>query len=262
MESLSSIVRTPVHTFCAGGRWHYNRDVRCPLSLGSRLGIHSRMRRIFLFSLAIPWFAMVNLTERAAMAQSHGSAAEELVREARSQEAAGEDQRALRSYTDALALDPTCGEGYLGLASLRLRLGDPREAERVYSVSLDHVPDLHAAFLGRARARRTIGKGPEAAQDLEIYAAKEDNPRALRELARWYAEDGRPLAQLATWRRLYALASAREDAALIGEARTMVRALQIVVHPVDPVSAPPILVLVAPEDATRAVIARIARRGG
>lgn len=184
------------------------------------------------------------------------SAAEELVREAQVQEAAAEEQKALRLYTEALALDPTCRDAYLGLAALRLRLGDAREAERVYSMSLEHVPDLNAALLGRARARRSIGKSPEAALDLEAYASKEDNPRALRELARWYGEDGRLLAQLAVWRRLYTLASARDDNALTAEARTMIRALQIMVHPIDPVTAPP-----APAP-TRTTIARIARRGG
>ncbi|WP_394849398.1 tetratricopeptide repeat protein [Pendulispora brunnea] len=184
------------------------------------------------------------------------SAAEELVREAQAQEAAAEEQKALRLYTEALGIDPTCRDAYLGLAALRLRLGDAREAERVYSMSLEHVPDLHAALLGRARARRTIGKSPEAAVDLEAYASKEDNPRALRELARWYGEDGRLLAQLAVWRRLYILASTREDNALATEAKTMIRALQIMVHPMDPVTAPP-----APAQ-MRTTIARIARRGG
>ncbi|WP_394820521.1 tetratricopeptide repeat protein [Pendulispora albinea] len=182
--------------------------------------------------------------------------AEELIREARVHETAGEEQTALRLYTEALSLDPTSGEGYLGLASLRLRLGDLREAERVYSVSLERVPALYAALLGRARTRRAIGKGLEAAQDLETYAVKENDPRALRELARWYGEDGHPLAQLGVWRRLLTLAAARSDPDLAAEARTMIRALQIVVHPIDPVSAP------SGRERMRTTIARIAQRGG
>ncbi len=212
------------------------------------------------------------------------SSANELIREARAHEAAGEEQTALRLYTEALNLDPTSGDGYLGLASLRLRLGDPREAERVYSVSLEHVPELNAAFLGRARARRAIGRAPEAAEDLETYAAKERDPGALRELAAWYGEDHRPLAQLAVWRRLLALSTSAPstssgpgpsgpgpsgpgpsgpgpsgpDPALAREARTMIRALQIVVHPLDPVTTGE----TKRAHDVRATIAHIARRGG
>ena len=53
-----------------------------------------------------------------------------------------DDLVAIRRYADALALDPTLGDAYLGLGALRLRLGDAREAERVFDVALSRVPSL------------------------------------------------------------------------------------------------------------------------
>ncbi len=78
----------------------------------------------------------------------------------------------------------------------------------------------------------------------------------MRELAGWFGEEGKAPAQLATWRRLLAAAEKTNDAALTREARTTVRALQILVGPADPVSAP-----VEGDDVRRAV-ARMAKRSG
>ncbi len=177
-------------------------------------------------------------------------AAAELVREAHAHEAAREDDLALRRYAEALALDPTGGDAYLGLGALRLRLGDPREAARVYDLALSHIPGLPPALLGRAQARRTLGALTEADADLAAYAEstdgatdmKTDGPArdaALRQLAGWYAEEGRPLAQLAVWRRLLALAEEHRDDAARKEARLTVHALELLVTGVDPVREPP-----------------------
>jgi tetratricopeptide (TPR) repeat protein len=181
----------------------------------------------------------------------------ELVREAREHEAQREDDIAARRYTDALGLDPTCEEAYLGLATLRARQGDAREAERVYSVALEHVPQLKAALAGRARARRALGARDLAELDLETYLSTEEDTRALRELAGWYGEDGRHAAQLGAWRRLLASAARSGDPGLGREARTMVRALQILLGPADPVASPPDAQVPA-----RRAIASIARRAG
>jgi hypothetical protein len=59
------------------------------------------------------------------------SSALELVQSARAHERAHEEDLALRRYMEALSLDPTCEEAYLGLGSLRARRGDLRESERV-----------------------------------------------------------------------------------------------------------------------------------
>jgi tetratricopeptide (TPR) repeat protein len=183
-------------------------------------------------------------------------ASTELVREGRVHAAAHQDDIAARRYTEAIELDPSDGDAYLGLGEVRMRMGEPREAERVYSVALEHVPTLHAALSGRARARWALGRHDEAEQDLDTFATLDADATAWRTLAGWYEKDGRAPAQLATWRRLVALAAQNGDVALSREARVMVRALQIVVGPADPASAP------LQDDPTRRALARIARRGG
>lgn len=182
------------------------------------------------------------------------SSAYELVKIAHAHELAKEDDVALRRYMEALSLDPTCEEAYLGLGSLRSRRGDLREAERVYSLALEHLPQLRAARLARAYVRRALGARAEAMSDLTGGA--EDDPAALRILATWYAEDGQTPAQLAVWRRILARAEAAQDPQLLHEARTTVRALVILVGPADPAAAP------ATDDRVRRLVATVARRAG
>ncbi|MDF2697904.1 MAG: hypothetical protein K0S65_6287, partial [Labilithrix sp.] len=162
---------------------------------------------------------------------------------------------ALRRYMEALALDPTCEEAYLGLGSLRARRGDAREAERVYSMALEHLPGLRAARLARAHVRRSLGANVEAAEDLLTGA--EDDVAALRILASWYAEDGLRPAQLSVWRRIAVRAEGMHDASLVHEARTMVRALVILVGTADPAASPP-----DDGDRLRRMISVLAKRGG
>jgi tetratricopeptide (TPR) repeat protein len=182
------------------------------------------------------------------------SSALELVKVARAHEIAHEDDLAIRSYMDALALDPTCDEAYLGLGSLRARRGDLREAERVYSVALEHLPSLRAARTARAYVRRALGMRAEAVEDL--LAGVEEDPSALRVLAGWHGEDGQTPAQLAVWRRIAARADALADPVLREEAKRMVRALVILVGPADPAAAPPDV------HGLRKVAASVARKGG
>jgi tetratricopeptide (TPR) repeat protein len=180
----------------------------------------------------------------------------DLVQQAHDLEAAHEEDRAMVRYTEALELDPTCAPAYLGLADLRARRGDAREAERVYSVALEHVPDLYVALLGRARVRRVLGEVLEGDLDLEQYLNHDENLHEMKKLAGWYGDEGRVAAQLATWRRLYVSVSRLgADRALVREARTTVRALELLVGPADPVVSP------AADDSVRRGIARIARRG-
>jgi len=189
-----------------------------------------------------------------AAAPASASTAIELVKIARANEAAHEDDLALRRYTEALSLDPTCEEAYLGLGQLRARRGDLREAERVYNVALEHLPGLRAARVGRAYVRRALGARKEAIDDL-LNGAEED-PAALRVLAGWYGEEGQTPAQLALWRRIVARAEATQDAVLLHEARTTVRALLILVGPADPAAYP------ATDDKTfRKFLSTLARRG-
>jgi tetratricopeptide (TPR) repeat protein len=188
---------------------------------------------------------------------ARGSSASELVLEARELEAAHEEDRAIRRYSEALAIDPTSGPAYLGLAGLRARRGDTREAERVYSVALEHLPALDAALVGRARVRRVLGDAREGEADLERYLSHRDDLVEMKELAAWYLEDGQSALALATWRRIYA-SSLRQgaDVAVIREARATVRALQLLVAPADPVTSPD-----PASDPVRRGLAAMARRG-
>lgn len=192
----------------------------------------------------------------AALATSRPAAASsalELVRLARAHEAAHEEEIAIRRYMEALSLDPTCDDAYLGLGALRARRGDLREAERVYSVAIEHRPQLRAARLGRAYVRRGLGLRAEAVQDL--VAGAEDELAAERVLASWYAEDGQAPAQLAVWRRVLARAEATHDPTLMHEARAMIRALVLLVGPADPAASP------SDAQGTRALLGQLARRG-
>jgi tetratricopeptide (TPR) repeat protein len=180
----------------------------------------------------------------------------ELVREAREHESRQDDFVAIRRYSEAISLDPMLGDAYLGLGALRLRRGDPREAERVYQVALNRLPSLGPALVGRAEARWALGDRANAEADLEAYARGNDDPGALRELAGWYAQESQAPAELAVWRRIHSLAAAHGDGALEHEARTMVRALQILVGGADPATKP------IGVDPIRRGIARVAQRGG
>jgi tetratricopeptide (TPR) repeat protein len=198
----------------------------------------------------------VGLAVSSARSASASSSADELVRQARAHEAAHEDDVALRRYTDALAEDRTSADAWLGLGALRMKVGEPAEAERVYDTALAQVPTLRLALQGRARARWAIGRHGDAEDDLEAFASLEGDTTALRELAGWFGEDGRTPAQLGIWRRLLASARESSDAALEREARKMVRALVILVGGADPAASP------VDPDATRRGLARIAGRGG
>ena len=177
------------------------------------------------------------------------------MRQARAHEASHEDDVAVRRYMEALELDPTTEAAWLGLGELRLRDGDPAEAERVYEAALQRVPLLRRAVAGRAHARWALRRHTEAEADLEEYATAEGDLGALRELASWYGSDGRTPAQLATWRLLLVMAVRSEDAAAINEAHRMVRALVILADGADPASSP------ADADVTRRALAHIAQRG-
>lgn len=193
------------------------------------------MRRLLRHTLLVLSLASAPLL---AAKPASASSALELVRIAKAHELAHEEDIALRRYMEALALDPTCDEAYLGLGSLRARRGDLREAERVYSMAIEHVPQLTAARTARAYVRRAMGLRSEAVEDLLNAAGPTEDPKVLRVLATWYGEDGHTPAQLAVWRRIASRAEASDDVVLAHEAKTMVRALVILVGPADPATFP------------------------
>jgi tetratricopeptide (TPR) repeat protein len=161
---------------------------------------------------------------------------DELVRQARAHEAANEDDVAARRYTEALTIDSLNPAAWLGLAELRLRAGEAREADRVYTAALARLPLLTEALKGRAHARWTCGLHAEAEADLEAFADASGEAEAYHELAGWFGTDGRTSAELATWRLLLAMPPQSEAA--LSEAHRMVRALTIVVGSADPACFP------------------------
>jgi hypothetical protein len=191
---------------------------------------------------------------------ARASTCDDIVGEARGHESKGDGDVALRQYSAAISLDPTCSAAWLGLASLRARMGETTEAERVYTAALSRLPTLTAAMAGRARARWQLGHTDEAEQDMLHYADTSLGSEsrgalaALEELASWYASVHRAPAQLGVWRRILALALfAGADAATLGRARAQVTALSLVVATADPVTHPPRV------DLLRSVAARLGR---
>jgi tetratricopeptide (TPR) repeat protein len=178
-------------------------------------------------------------------------------------EQGGDDDVAIRVYTEALSLDPQCARAYLRLGELRLKRGDALEAKRVLVMAREHVSELLEAIPALARARWALGEHEAAERDLEEFlsaagagaVAPPDQARALRQLATWYAEERNAPAQLGAWRGLLAIAERAGDATAAKEARTTVRALIMLVGPADPVTAPP-----GRADVVRRVIASAARR--
>jgi tetratricopeptide (TPR) repeat protein len=189
-------------------------------------------------------------------ARATAGSCEELVRSARAHETHGETDIALRQYNDAVSLDPTCGDAWLGLGALRTKTGDVAEAERVYTSALTHVPSLTGAIAARARTRWQLGRPDEAQDDMLRYVDTEGDKRTalagLVELATWYATVHRDPAQLTIWRRIAALADGNDDA-LAKRARATIEALVLVVGPADPVTHPPRV------DLLRSVAARLRR---
>ncbi|MEO8876319.1 MAG: tetratricopeptide repeat protein, partial [Polyangiaceae bacterium] len=184
------------------------------------------------------------------------ASSDELIRQARAHEGAHETDLALRRYTEALAIDPTAGDAYLGLGALRMQIGQAREAEQVFSTALEHVPTLVAALAERAHARRKLGARELADRDLADYAHLTESVTSWRELADWYGEEGRFTAELSVWRRLLGFAEAHADATLEKKAHAEMRALALLTKPIDPAAFP------AGDDVTRRALANIARRGG
>lgn len=167
-----------------------------------------------------------------------GSSCVDLVRSAQAHEAAHEDDLAARRYTEAVTLDATCEKAWLGLAALRVRQGDGKEAERVAAVAFEHLPSVRVILVSLAHARWIQGRREDAERDLEAFvetASPDDARRTLHELSDWYAAEGKAPAQLAVWRRLFFLATSDPEKK---EAQTMVKALVVIVSQADPVTSP------------------------
>ena len=183
------------------------------------------------------------------MSFASGAAAgtcDDLVRVGRSMEASGDPDRALRAYNDALSLEPTCRDAYLRLGAIREARHDYREAERVYSTAIDHVPAAREPILRRAAVRLLMGLELEGLAELRALGEAEPEDEgalrvavdALRRLDDWFSAHDQVAARLGVWRRVLVLADRSGDGPLLAQARTMSRALTLVVGPADPVTQP------------------------
>ncbi|HTA88805.1 MAG TPA: hypothetical protein VK745_04495 [Polyangiaceae bacterium] len=149
-------------------------------------------------------------------------------------EARSDITQALREYSESIAVDSTLGEAYLRLGALRERMGEPREAELVFSAALT-LPDARAkAFLERSHLRRKAGSSALALSDLESAVELDDDRTLLVELAQDYVELHAWSAALAVFRRVVASAAESEDTAGLQSARLEVRALRVLAAETDP----------------------------
>jgi tetratricopeptide (TPR) repeat protein len=149
-------------------------------------------------------------------------------------EARGDITQALREYTESVSIDPSLGDAYLRLGVLREKMGDPREAELVFSAALA-LPDTRAkALLERSHLRRKAGMGALALSDLESAVELDDNPALLEELAQDYVELHAWSAALAVFRRVAASAAENGDEPGLATARLEVRALRVLAAETDP----------------------------
>lgn len=188
--------------------------------------------------------ALVVLIALATPVLSHASPASSaamLVKQGHDREAVGDALTAVKRYTDAIAIDPTCEDAYLALGALREKRNELAEADEVYSVGIVRVPTSVTLVVARGHVRRLLGKFSAAADDLHnAIAASPDvalQRAALRELATVKRLQGEPAAELGAWRRLLALARASGDAAAEKEASIQARALGLYLGEVDPALA-------------------------
>jgi tetratricopeptide (TPR) repeat protein len=153
-------------------------------------------------------------------------------------ESRGDIAQALREYSETLSIDSTLGEAYLRLGALRERMGEPHEADLVYSVAVQLADTRSKALLQRSHLRRAAGLGAQALSDLESAAQLDPNRSVLEELARNYVELHAWAAALAIFRRIAANAHESADTATLETARLEVRALRVLAAETDPSQEP------------------------
>lgn len=160
---------------------------------------------------------------------------------------------ALVAYTEAVRLDARNGAALVELGRLRLRMGNAREAEQLFTrgaTTADGAP----ALVERARLRQAQGRDIEAFADLQRAAELSPDDRVtVEELARSAARRRAWLPALAAWRRF---AAETRDPEAARAARLRVAALRVMAADLDRVAG-------APDDArtlTRRALATLSRR--
>ncbi|MBK6691051.1 MAG: tetratricopeptide repeat protein [Myxococcales bacterium] len=208
------------------------------------------MRRSRLLALQVS--AVVSVVALVFAGEARASSVDELIASAERQIAQGNEDVALRRYTDAVTLDRSCERCYLGLGALREKRGDFTEALRVYTVGLANRAEGAKLRIARAGALWRVGQREEAVKELEEAAARGGGVDALRALAARYRELKRVPAELAVVRRIARIAERDGNEALKQEMSVLGAALSLVASSLDPVGHPE-----AP-DAARRALARAA----
>ncbi len=208
------------------------------------------MRRSRLLALQVS--AVVSVVALVFAGEARASSVDELIASAERQIAQGNEDVALRRYTDAVTLDRSCERCYLGLGALREKRGDFTEALRVYTVGLANRAEGAKLRIARAGALWRVGQREEAVKELEEAAARGGGVDALRALAARYRELKRVPAELAVVRRIARIAERDGNEALKQEMSVLGAALSLVAASLDPVGHPE-----AP-DAARRALARAA----
>jgi tetratricopeptide (TPR) repeat protein len=148
-------------------------------------------------------------------------------------EARGDVALALGEYSHALAVDPSLGEAYLKLGALRERMGDPREAELVYTAATALSAARAQALFARAMLRKHAARTSEALADLETSSELDPAHDTLIELGALYTELRAWPAALAVYRRLLYDAERLGDTHASNETRLEVRALRVLAGETD-----------------------------
>lgn len=208
------------------------------------------MRRSRLLALQVS--AVVSVVALVFAGEARASSVDELIASAERQIAQGNEDVALRRYTDAVTLDRSCERCYLGLGALREKRGDFPEALRVYTVGLANRAEGAKLRIARAGALWRVGQREEAVKELEEAAARGGGVDALRALAARYRELKRVPAELAVVRRIARIAERDGNEALKQEMSVLAAALSLVAASLDPVGQP------AAPDAARRALARAA----
>jgi tetratricopeptide (TPR) repeat protein len=170
------------------------------------------------------------------------------------QEARGDIAQALTSYDEAVRTDSTLGAAALRLGALRERMGDPNEAELLYTQATSAEDSAADAYHARALLRAAAHRRSAALLDLAEAVSRSPRPDRLRLLGSWYIEARSWLAALAVWRALAVAAdeSGSDDAQR--EARLTIAALSWLTADADPVLAG-----ATSQDWVRRSLSRVAR---
>jgi tetratricopeptide (TPR) repeat protein len=129
---------------------------------------------------------------------------DDLVRQGIAAEQAGDEARAIRAYSEAIAYRGTSEEAWERLALARERSGDTREARKVCDLGLERIPGSRALLTTRAHLERALGDWDAAKRDYRAVLYLGSNRRldegALLGFSEVLRRSRSVLEELALWR--------------------------------------------------------------